>query len=84
MKFKIRNRRYWSEKQAEQDRKIAEARQEDRDRGCLTVAELIAELQKQNPDYLVYTEGCDCTGLASEVRPLSPGQLAVSIERVKD
>lgn len=33
----------------------------------LTVAQLIAELQKMPPDALVHTEGCDCNGEAASV-----------------
>ena len=38
-----------------------------REKGQVTVAELIAELQKQPQDALVWHEGCDCYGAASEV-----------------
>lgn len=33
----------------------------------MTVAELIAELQKLPPDFAVVTEGCDCYGTAQAV-----------------
>ena len=38
-----------------------------RDKGQMTVAELIAELQKQPQDALVWHEGCDCYGAANGV-----------------
>ena len=38
-----------------------------RDKGQMTVAELIAELQKQPQDALVWHEGCDCYGAAHGV-----------------
>jgi hypothetical protein len=34
---------------------------------ALTVADLIAELQKMPQDAKVYTEGCDCDGDAASV-----------------
>ncbi len=40
---------------------------EYRKEGQLTVAELIAELEKQPQDALVWHEGCDCLGAASSV-----------------
>ena len=33
----------------------------------MTVRELIAELQKQPPDAMVVSDGCDCVGLATGV-----------------
>lgn len=38
-----------------------------REEGQVTVAELIAELQKHPQDALVWHEGCDCYGAASNV-----------------
>lgn len=46
---------------------------------ALTVAELIAELQKMPPEARVLTEGCDCTGQATSVRLQGDG--TVLIER---
>jgi hypothetical protein len=47
---------------------------EDRLDTC-TVQELIAELQKHDPNAVVYLEGCDCVGVASgNVSTLDPDQ----------
>ncbi len=44
----------------------------------LTVAELIAELQKMPQDALVWHEGCDCFGEANGVRKDKDGTVTIT------
>lgn len=52
-----------------------------RSEGQLTVAELVAELQKYPPDALVWHEGCDCHGAANGVVIVEYGDILIT--RVK-
>lgn len=55
---------------------------QEAEKETMTVKELIAELQKQDPEALVYSEGCDCTGDVQAVEA-DEGSKTVELKRYK-